>query len=66
VLTVGGVGRWGSSENKLSVPWFDYDKSLTWRCLNSNLRLFVCFTFIFIHLKNCVCLSCDVQVAGVV
>jgi hypothetical protein len=25
----------------------------------------VCFSFIFVSLKNCVCLSCGVQVAGV-
>jgi hypothetical protein len=25
-------------ETKWSVPWFDYDESLTWRGLNSNPR----------------------------
>jgi hypothetical protein len=33
--------------------------------LNSNPGHFVCFTFIFVHLENRVCLSRGVQVAGV-
>jgi hypothetical protein len=33
--------------------------------LNSNPGHFVCFTFIFVHLENHVCLSRGVQVAGV-
>jgi hypothetical protein len=44
--------------------WFDCDESLTWRCLNSNPGHFGCFTFILVSLKNRVCLSRDVQVAG--
>jgi hypothetical protein len=33
---------------KWSVPWFECDESLTWRCLNSNSEYFASFTFIFI------------------
>jgi hypothetical protein len=47
------------------VPWFDCDESLTWWGLNSSLRRFHCFTFIFVCVENHVCLSCVVQVAGV-
>jgi hypothetical protein len=32
----------------VSVPWFDCDESLTWRCLNSNPRRFRYFTFILV------------------
>jgi hypothetical protein len=35
-------------EIKLSVPWFDCDESLTWRCLNLNSEHFGSFSFIFI------------------
>jgi hypothetical protein len=44
---------------------FDYDESLTWRGLNSNLGQF-CFAFLLslFHLENRVCLSRGVQVAG--
>jgi hypothetical protein len=48
----------GDSETKWSVPWFDYDESLTWQGLNSNPRQF-CFVFPLplFHLENRVCLS---------
>jgi hypothetical protein len=57
----------GDWETKWSVPWFDCDESLTWRCLNSNPRQF-CFIFLLSlsHSDNHVCLSHGVQVAGAV
>jgi hypothetical protein len=54
-----------SWETKWSVSWFDCDKSLTWRGLNSNPGQ---FRFVFLsslfRLENRVCLSRGVQVAG--
>jgi hypothetical protein len=45
-------------ETKWSAPWFDCDKSLTWRCLNSNLRHFGCFTFILVSCgESCLLVS---------
>jgi hypothetical protein len=42
----------------VSVPWFDYDESLTWRGLNSILERFVCFTFIFVSFgESCLLVS---------
>jgi hypothetical protein len=38
----------GRLRNQVAVPWFDCDESLTCRGLNSNLKHFGCFTFIFV------------------
>jgi hypothetical protein len=50
-------------ETNWSVPWFDYDKSLTWRCLNLNSGRFICFTFIFVLFEES-CLFVSWCVAG--
>jgi hypothetical protein len=45
-------------EIKLSVSWFDCDKSLTCRCLNSNSGHFGCFTFIIVSCgESCLLIS---------
>jgi hypothetical protein len=44
--------------NKWSVPWFNYDESLTWRDLNLNLGHFGSFTFIFVSCgESCLLVS---------
>jgi hypothetical protein len=49
----------------VGVPWFDCDKSLTWRCLNSNPGQFhFIFLLSLLCLENHVCLSRGMQVAG--
>jgi hypothetical protein len=45
-------------ETKWSIPWFDCDESLTCRGLNSNLKHFCCFTFIFVFVaESCLLVS---------